>query len=73
VPLVFLSFVTAAVSVTVSVGSTVIAEAVTATLGDLEEPPQPEMQNRPVNDKTATAKRTNRFENIKYPPPHSRL
>jgi hypothetical protein len=57
--------------VTVSIGSTVVAEAVTATLGGLEEPPQPE---RLTNVKIAMIERMpetkNRFENIRYPPPH---
>jgi hypothetical protein len=40
-PALFLSFVIAAVSVTESVASTVVAEAVTDTLMGFEPPPQP--------------------------------
>jgi len=54
-PALFLSFVTTAVSVTASVASTVAAEAVTATLGGVELPPQPE------RFKTAIVVTTNRL------------
>jgi hypothetical protein len=62
VPLVLLSLLTVAVSVTVSVPSTVVTEAVTATEGDFELPPQPE------NDDTKakmTASRNNRLQDIR--------
>jgi hypothetical protein len=40
-PAAFLSFVTEAVKLTVSVASTVVADALTDTLGGVELPPQP--------------------------------
>jgi hypothetical protein len=58
---VFLSLVTVAVSVTVSVASTVVAEATTATLGGLELPPHP---NRLKAATIATPERTSLFKNI---------
>jgi hypothetical protein len=58
VPFVFLSLLTVAVSVTVSVPSTVVTEAVTATEGDFELPPHPESDNPKVK---MTASRDNRL------------
>jgi hypothetical protein len=60
-PSLFLSLVTVAVSVTVSVASTVDAEAVTATLGGLELPPQPDKQRTAI---IATQERTDLFQDI---------
>jgi len=55
-PALFLSFVTAAVSVTESVASTVVADAVTATLAGCEPPPQPTSNANKIPDKANPAK-----------------
>jgi hypothetical protein len=67
----FLSFVTIAVSVTLSVASTIVAEAVTATLGELEPPPPCELAPppppQPDRQRAATIVRPGRtsfFQNI---------
>jgi hypothetical protein len=51
----FLSFVTVALTVVVSVPSTVLADAVTAMLKGWEEPPQPDKPAATIAAKNATA------------------
>jgi hypothetical protein len=62
VPLVLLSLLTVAVSVTVSVPSTVVTEAVTATEGDFELPPQPEKHDTKIK---MAVSRNNRLQDIR--------
>jgi hypothetical protein len=62
VPLVLLSLLTVAISVTVSVPSTVVTEAVTATEGDFELPPQPEKHDTRIK---MAVSRNNRLQDIR--------
>jgi hypothetical protein len=70
-PSLFVSFVTVAVRVSVSVPSTVVADAVTATVFGAELPPQPEMlkaativiANRPIAALILRPERTNILRN----------